>query len=416
MSGRPSLTFIVPAYNEEAGLPATLEALLAQTEPADEIIVVDDCSSDRTREIAESYSVTVITTQVTDPETGRRKVDPDTGLPRGTGSKAGAQNYALPYCHTDLVLPVDADTVLAPDYAQLIREPFLRFSDVALAAGAVLSRFTSTVWEKGRQIEYLFGFHWFRPVQAYYNSPVVCSGCCSAFRLDLLREFGGFPERTIVEDIDYSWSQQINGHRAVYVGDAVAYAAEPVNAKYMRKQLHRWKSGYFQNVRQHGRNLVRRKPMLALWVGLSLIDTVISPATLALPAAWLAEGRSPLAVFAWWLGSELAILAPALAWAVKKRGMSPLTVLRCYPSFYVLKAFNAWYDWRAIVTELLLVPLGLAEGLHTYEKGRADTAPAPAALAGRHRAHPVWDTTIPLRVLTLPDPDTVPSPALGVSA
>ena len=35
--------------------------------------------------------------------------------PRNLGSKARAQNCALPYCTTDLVLPVDADTILAPE-------------------------------------------------------------------------------------------------------------------------------------------------------------------------------------------------------------------------------------------------------------------------------------------------------------
>ncbi len=50
----------------------------------------------------------------------------------------------------------------------------------------------------------LFGFHWHRPIQARANSPMVCSGCCSVFRRDDLMAFGGFPERTIVEDMDYT--------------------------------------------------------------------------------------------------------------------------------------------------------------------------------------------------------------------
>ncbi|MEU7434069.1 hypothetical protein AB0B07_25050 [Streptomyces sioyaensis] len=51
---------------------------------------------------------------------------------------------------------------------------------------------------------YLFGFHWHRPIQARANSPMVCSGCCSVFRRDDLLAFGNFPERTIVEDMDYT--------------------------------------------------------------------------------------------------------------------------------------------------------------------------------------------------------------------
>lgn len=396
-SRRPTLTFIVPAHNEEEGLPATLESLLRQTEPAQEIIVVNDGSTDRTHEVAASYGVTVLDAP-------------------GTGSKAGAQNYALPHCTTDLVLPVDADTVLADDYAALIRDPFAD-PNVAIAAGCVMTRFTNTVWERGRQIEYLFGFHWFRPVQQAYGSPVVCSGCCSAFRTDMLRAFGGFPARTIVEDIDYSWSQQIAGHRAVYVADAVAYAAEPINAKFMKKQLWRWKSGYFQNVRQHARGLITRKRWLALWVGLSVAEILLSPVMLTLPVWWATHGHSALSVAAWWIGGEALTLAPALAYATAKRKINPLKVIACYPSFYVLKFFNAYYDWKALINELVLVPLGLSRGLHVYEKGRADAR--RRRHAGAHRGLlaskpqpvaadpvPVDDDTVRIPLVKLYDPDT----------
>jgi hypothetical protein len=53
------LSFVVPAYNEEAYLPACLESVLAQTRElgdAVEIIVVNNASSDRTREVALGYS------------------------------------------------------------------------------------------------------------------------------------------------------------------------------------------------------------------------------------------------------------------------------------------------------------------------------------------------------------------------
>ncbi len=52
------LSFVIPAYNEEAYLPACLESVLAQTKElgdAVEIIVVNNASSDRTREVALGY-------------------------------------------------------------------------------------------------------------------------------------------------------------------------------------------------------------------------------------------------------------------------------------------------------------------------------------------------------------------------
>ncbi|MFD0672182.1 glycosyltransferase [Cohnella sp. GCM10027633] len=55
-----TLTVIVPARNEEVNLPHLLESLAAQTLRPTEVIVVDDCSEDRTRQIAERYGATVI--------------------------------------------------------------------------------------------------------------------------------------------------------------------------------------------------------------------------------------------------------------------------------------------------------------------------------------------------------------------
>jgi N-acetylglucosaminyltransferase len=349
----PTLTVIVPAHNEELGLPATLDALRRQTVPPEEIIVVDDGSADRTGEVAASYGVTVLRP------------------PRNLGSKARAQNHALPHCRTDLVLAVDADTVLAPDYIEKIKPAFAD-PEVVVAAGNVQTRFTRTVWERGRSIEYLFGFHWHRPIQHAAGSPVVCSGCCSAFRRDALVAFGGFPERTIVEDMDFTWSMQIAGRKAVYAGDAVAWAADPETLTYLRKQVWRWMAGFFQNVRLHLGRLITRKPMLAVWIILALVEIFTAPLWWATPFLLTLGMHRPIGTtLMFWLGSELLFTAPPLIYAARRRRLSVLRVLGNVPFVYLTKAVNVYYAWKALVTELILVPLRLSEGLTVYEKGRA---------------------------------------------
>lgn len=356
------VTAIVPAHNEEEGLGATIESLLNQKMPFYEIVIVDDCSDDRTREVALSYGVTVITPAV------------------NQGSKAKAQNYGLQqlmkrpsWNQPDLVLPVDADTVLADDYVKLIVRPF-KDPDVVIAAGCVMTRFENTWTEKGRSIEYLYGFHWHRPIQNMAASPVVCSGCCSAFDFHELVEFGGFPERTIVEDMDYTWTKQIAGKKAVYVGAAVAWAADPTDAKYLKKQVWRWMSGFFQNVRQHLIPMIRHKPMLAIWILVALWEILTAPLWWAFPfVAIFAMDKNPGAVSAWWFGSELALTIPPLVYAARRRKLSLWKVMRNVPYVYGTKVINMYYAWKGGINELILVPLGWSDGLHDYEKGRAHT-------------------------------------------
>ena len=354
MTKNLTVTVMVPAYNEAVDIANTIQGLLEQTRPPEQILVVDDCSTDGTGDIARGFP-------------GVQVVRPDLNC----GSKARAQNWAMQFVTGDLVLPVDGDTVLAANYIELLVPVFQGDDSVAVAAGCVLTQRTDTIWEKGRNIEYLFGFHWYRIIQNWANSPTVCSGCCTVFRTDLVREFGGFPERTMVEDIDFTWSQQIMGRRAVYVAEAVAYAAEPNSRKYLCEQLKRWKSGWFQNVRLHGVGLVRRKPMLALWVAISLWEILISPFMLVLPIMLVMDGLPLWAFFTLVVASEFLVFFPPILYGCKKRGIQYRKAFAWYPSFWVLKLHNFYYDMRCAFVELVLVPLGVTKGLTVYVRGKA---------------------------------------------
>src|ERR1700733_12299354 len=97
VSERPTVSVIVPARNEEACLGACLESLVAQTGVKFEIIVVDDGSTDRTREIAKSFA-------------GGRGVEP-APLPPGWVGKNNALVAGAREARGEWLLFTDADTV-----------------------------------------------------------------------------------------------------------------------------------------------------------------------------------------------------------------------------------------------------------------------------------------------------------------
>ncbi len=339
----PTVVVIVPAYNEQAHLADTLASLLTQTHVPDQIVVVDDCSTDGTGDVATAYGA-----QVARPN-------------RNLGSKARAQNFPLPSLTCDIVLTVDADTVLAPTYIERILEAF-RNQETVMAAGCVLPRAARTVWERGRRIEYLFGFHFHRPVQQMVAAPIVCSGCCCAFRLDDLRALGGFPERTVVEDMDLSWTFQRMGRRAVYVASAVAYVLDPKTYRFMRAQVWRWMSGFFQNVAVHGRHLPREKPWLAVWVYAAILEILLVPVWYA-TAIWL-TWHFGWRGLAWWFGTELALVAIPVVLGARHRGDQVLGVMLDLPTVFVVKVLNFVLAWKAMISELVL-----HRHLDVYEKG-----------------------------------------------
>jgi cellulose synthase/poly-beta-1,6-N-acetylglucosamine synthase-like glycosyltransferase len=355
-----TLTIVIPAYNEEEGLPPTLESLRLQTVVAEKVIVVNDGSTDGTAEVAAKYSdwVQVVT------------------HPTGSGSKAMAQNLALPYCDTDLILTVDADTVLRKDFIEEIKKPF---ADplVSVASGnvQVLRRRGphhkhTTMIERGREIEYLFGLHFYRPVQHMAGAPVVCSGCASALRTKALANVGGFPKGTVAEDMDYTHELMLKGQKAVYVTKAECYVQDPMTYRQLRTQVYRWMSGYAQNIRLHYREALRRKKMLALWMTLTLIDIISIPLWILSPIVgpFIFHTRV-LTTVLYWLGTDLVMTMPVVAIGVVKRKVNPFWALISYPCIYINRCYNAWYAIKAASIELVFVPLGWAKGLQVFIKG-----------------------------------------------
>ncbi len=336
------LTVIIPAYNEAACVGDTVRSLRTGTVVPDEILVVDDGSTDDTAEVARAA--------------GARVVRPV----RGTGSKAGAQTFALNFVTTPLVMAVDADTTLAPD---AIEKLLPSFDDPAVAAacGAVYPRHVQTLWERARYVEYLFAFTFYKRVQDAFRRPLISSGCFSMYRTEALRSVGGWSDRTLAEDVDLTWSLYQAGHAVRFDPTAVCWPIEPHDFSLMRKQLRRWSHGFVQNVRRHWRGVLG-VPYLRSAVAVALWDATISAAIylflLPLLAIWL---QSP------WLLLGYLIDAPAIAVPVLAGAMPRGETARAcasLPAFFVLRTVNAWYFLRAVTEEWVL-----GRPFHIYEKG-----------------------------------------------
>ena len=86
-----------------------------------------------------------------------------------------------------------------------------------------------TLWERGRYIEYLLAFSFFKRVQDHYGKPLISSGCFSIYRTEELRALGGWSTRTMAEDMDLTWTMYQAGQKVRFVPEAVSYPIEPHN-------------------------------------------------------------------------------------------------------------------------------------------------------------------------------------------
>lgn len=235
---RPTLAVVVAAYNEAPVLAATIAALRAQADPPELIVIADDGSDDATPKI------------MADIEGGDVRW---LQLPRG--GKARALNLALCEIETDVIVTVDADTLLDRDALAAMRTAFT--TDPALvAATGVLTPvcapgLSGQIFGWFQRYEYVRNFL-SRYAWAEKNSLLLVSGAFAGFRRAALVEVGGFDPDCLVEDYEVLHRlHRISADRGLgwtvrVLGDARGTTDAPASLMPFLRQRRRWFAGFLQ--------------------------------------------------------------------------------------------------------------------------------------------------------------------------
>ena len=240
----PSVTLLIAAFNEEGAIAETLDyALLSDYPGAFEVVVGDDGSSDRTREIVREYA---------DRDPRVRLVCAE------HGGKANALNAALVDVTSPLVATIDADTLLMPyslrrAVARLLVSP----TDTVAVAGAVLVRNSrENLLTRAQEWDYFLGIASVKRGQALLQGTLVAQGAFSVYDTTALRLAGGWPNK-IGEDIVLTWRMLRQGGRSVFEPTAVAFTDVPSSWRSFARQRRRWARGMIEGLREHGLGLLR---------------------------------------------------------------------------------------------------------------------------------------------------------------
>jgi len=170
------LSFVVPAYNEETYLPACLESILAQTEGMGdeaEIIVVNNASSDRTREVALGYP-------------GVRVVDePRKGL-------TFARQAGFAASTGDLIANVDSDSRLTPGWVERVLVTFAEEPKLVSLSGPFVYYDLTPVQLVSVQVFYAAAFIVYVLNRYVLRAGSMVQGGNFVLRREALEEIGGF--------------------------------------------------------------------------------------------------------------------------------------------------------------------------------------------------------------------------------
>ena len=229
----PSVSVLIPAWNEEVGIVKTIASVLNTKYPRLQIVVINDGSTDCTHDRVSKFIADYDRIEQTGP------VIKYLDLPNG--GKARAMNLALTHAEGDIVITIDADSVMAPDtIANMVKH----FDDPSVGgvAGNVIVGNRKKPIEWMQQMEYLYGF-FFKRSDSLFNSVYIIGGAAAAYRRSVLLEMGGFDHSIITEDIEMSTRILSHGYKTRYACDAVVYTEGPSDLKGLCSQRLRWKYG-----------------------------------------------------------------------------------------------------------------------------------------------------------------------------
>ncbi len=228
----PKVTVIIPAYNEGKSIRATVESALELEYPKEklEVVVVNDGSKDDTGRVAASCKGVKVINK------------------KNTG-KANSINVALEEACGELVAILDADSYVDK---KALMQMVGYFDDPEVAAVTAMMK----VWEPKTLVqrlqrgEYLLNA-FFKKLQSFIDGISVTPGPFSIYRKSVLKELGGFDERTLTEDQEIAMRIQAANLRIENSINAEVFTQVPERIGPLFKQRRRWYLGYLQNIWKH---------------------------------------------------------------------------------------------------------------------------------------------------------------------
>lgn len=211
------ITVAIPCYNGEGFIGRTIEAVLAQTHPADQVMVIEDGSSDRTAEIIAQYPVQLISH------------DQNKGLSAG-------RNTALAHTQTELLAFVDADAYADPGMLAALIDGFDRTGADGVG-GQGIEAVQESIYDRWR------GLHAFQGYGEHRRDRVEhLYGLCMAYRCTALHAVGGFDTHlwTNAEDVDIGFRLTDKGFHLAYEPGVRVYHQRRDNHASLVKMMHQW--------------------------------------------------------------------------------------------------------------------------------------------------------------------------------
>ncbi|MBE5965619.1 MAG: glycosyltransferase family 2 protein [Lachnospiraceae bacterium] len=307
------LTILVPAYNEELVIEKCCTSLIHVDYTHYEIILINDGSTDQTLlKLKELLHLEPYDRSCNNKlQYGRIKsfyhslIYPNVYvIDKENGGKADSLNAGIDYSMNDIVITLDADSLLEKDSLKYISCAFE--SQKVIAVGGMVHIIQGFVNDNGtlkpslkntnalikhQIIQYLDGFCLNKYTHSCLNAITVIAGAFGAFKKDVLFNVGGF-RKTVGEDMDITLKFQkyikLNNQkeRMLFIPEAICYTQCPEDFKNLMNQRFRWQRAFIDCIIYYWNDLFNNFSFLTsmyLLFDSFILGTLVSFSTILIP-------------------------------------------------------------------------------------------------------------------------------------
>ncbi len=282
----PMITIIAPAFNESKSIIDSIRTLLSLYYNNFEVILVNDGSTDDTfPKVKEAYDLVKVNYyfdyripcerikgvyKSKNPSYKRLTV-----IDKNNGGKADSLNAGINISRSNLIVTIDADSIIEPDSILKLVKPFLEEKEKkVIGTGGVIRIVNSCEVDKGhireinlpdkilprlQVLEYTRAFLLGRMAWSHLDGLMLISGAMGMFDRETVISAGGYNIKTVGEDMElvlrmrrFMAERKIN-YEVTYIPDPLCWTEVPSDVKSMRKQRTRWTRGLIESLWAHRR-------------------------------------------------------------------------------------------------------------------------------------------------------------------
>lgn len=321
----PPISILVPAYNEEATISATVQSLLQLAYAEFEIVVINDGSKDETLKVLvehfgmvpfpEALRIQIPTQEISCIYHSIRHKNLRV-IDKANGGKADSLNAGINASRYPLFCGVDADSILERDALQKVVQPFLRSPEMIATGGTIRAAngcdvrsgdlcsvdLPKNFWALFQVVEYLRAFLFGRLGWSSVNAMLIISGAFGLFKKQAVIDVGGYRTKTIGEDMElivrlhHRFRSENKPYRIEFVPDPVCWTEVPEDRLTLRNQRIRWQRGLSESLNAHWGLMISRHGGWPGWVAFPYMVFFewLGPVVELLGYCWT--------FFAWWSG------------------------------------------------------------------------------------------------------------------